>query len=81
MVMIVSLLTMERCRSKWFMVTSWLEQLNLEDNSCLNSDMRTVVRMQMRKMQRMVRMATLLINHLRTDVALWNGTPGGVRYR
>ena len=85
MVMIVSLLTMERCRSKWFKVLSWLEELNLEDNSCLNSDMRTMVRMQMTKMHlvRMVRMATLLINHLQMDVALWhglNGSPGGVRY-
>ena len=69
--------TMERCRSKWFMVISWLEELNLEDNSCLHSNMRmmVLVRMQMTKMPlvRMVRMATLLIriNHLWMDVALW----------
>ena len=38
MVMTVTMFTMERCRSKWLMVISWLEELNLEDNSCLHSN-------------------------------------------
>ena len=87
MVLMVIMFTMERCRSKWFKVISWLEQLNLEDNSCLHSDIGLVVRMQMTKMPfvQMVRMATLLIriNHLWMDVALWNGlngSPVGVRF-
>ena len=44
-VMAVTMLTMERCRSKWLMVISWLEELNLEDNSCLHNDIRMVVRL------------------------------------
>ena len=33
---VMTMVTIERCRSKWLIVISWLEQLNLEDKSCLH---------------------------------------------
>ena len=45
MVMTVTMFTMERW---WLMVISWLEQVSLEDNSCLHNSMR-MVRIRMTK--------------------------------
>ena len=49
--MVMTMVTEERCRSKWLIVISWLEELNLEDKSCLHRiSVIRVVRARMRKM-------------------------------